>query len=72
MAIVVDANLVVVLATTDPRAPAVERHLQIWLDRGEELHAPHLLLYEVANALTRQVAAGWLAADDLADAVRLL
>ena len=66
MAIVVDANLVVVLVTKDPRAAAVERRLQGWVDAGEELHAPLLLWYEVANALTRLSAAGRLPAGDLA------
>jgi predicted nucleic acid-binding protein len=68
VAVVVDATLVVVLATRDPRAGAVEQHLQTWLDHGEELHAPHLLPYEVASALTRLIAAGQLAVDDLAEA----
>jgi predicted nucleic acid-binding protein len=66
VAIVVDANLVVVLATKDPRASKVERHLRAWLDAGEPLHAPLLLPYEVANALTRLLVAGRLAASDLA------
>lgn len=67
MAIVVDANLVVVLATRDPRVLLVERHFQAWLDVGEDLHAPDLLLYEVANALTRLIVAGRLTIDDLAE-----
>lgn len=67
MAIIVDANLIVVLVTQDPRAVYVERQLQAWIDAGEELHAPDLLRYEVANALTRLIGAGRLSADDLAE-----
>lgn len=65
MAIVVDATLVVVLATRDPRVDAVEHRVQTWVDQGEELHAPSLLPYEVANALTRLVAAGRLKPSDV-------
>lgn len=42
-----------------------ERQMQVWLDTGEELHAPALITYEVANALTRLVAAGRLPANNL-------
>ena len=58
MAIVLDANLVVVLVSGDPRRPIAERLLRGWIDAGEDLHAPELLPYEVANGLTRLVAAG--------------
>lgn len=63
MSVVVDANLLVVLALNDPRAPAVEARLRSWADEGEPLHAPQLLRYEAASALTRAVAAGHLEAD---------
>ena len=63
MTVVVDANLLVVLALNDPRAPAVDRHLREWASAGEALHAPALLRYEAANALTRAVVAGHLARD---------
>ena len=72
MAIVVDANLVVVLASKDPRVGTVERYLQTWLDAGERLHAPTLLSYEVANAVTRLIVAGRLAAEDVAEAWALV
>jgi predicted nucleic acid-binding protein len=72
VAVVIDANLVVILAAKDPRAGMVERHMQAWLDAGEELHAPSLLPYEVANALTRLIAAGRLASGDLAEAWALV
>jgi predicted nucleic acid-binding protein len=58
VAIVVDANIVVVLTSGDPRQSVAQQHLQQWIEVGEELHAPVLLQYEVANAYTRLVAAG--------------
>ncbi len=58
MAVVIDSNLIFVLAAGDPRAPAVADLLAGWLESDEELHAPYLLPYEVANALARLVAAG--------------
>jgi predicted nucleic acid-binding protein len=61
--VVIDANLLVALALNDPRAPAVDRHVREWASAGETLHAPALLRYEAANALTRAVAAGHLARD---------
>lgn len=71
MPIVVDANLVVVLASRDPRAGTVERHLVSWLEAGEDLYAPALLPYEVASGLTRLSAAGRLSAEELDTAWRL-
>jgi len=71
MSIVVDANLVVVLASKDSRAGAVERHLESWLEAGENLYAPALLPYEVASGLTRLRAGGRLPAEELDTAWRL-
>lgn len=68
MSVVIDANLLVALALNDPRAPAVDRHLREWASAGETLHAPELLRYEAANALTRAVVAGHLARDHVATA----
>jgi hypothetical protein len=62
MAVVVDASLLVVLVSADPRPPAVEGRMRAWLEVGEELHAPELLPYEVASGLTRLVAGGVFAA----------
>lgn len=58
MAIVVDANVLVVLASGDPRKKAAEARILGWITAGEDIHAPALLPYEVANGLTRLVAAG--------------
>ena len=65
MTVVVDANVVVALSLDDARAGVVERQLRDWSDAGESLHAPSLFRFEVASALTRNVAAGRI---DLADA----
>jgi predicted nucleic acid-binding protein len=65
LTIVLDSNVVVALVTKDERAAAVGRQMQTLGGEGEVLHAPSLLSYEVANALTRKVVAGEL---DLADA----
>jgi predicted nucleic acid-binding protein len=61
LSVVVDANLLVALALNDPRAAAVDRQLRAWASAGETLHAPELLRYEAANALTRAVVAGHVA-----------
>lgn len=61
MAVVIDANLLVVLALDRAKAGAVEERLRAWRAAGESLHAPSLLRYEVASALTRAVDAGQLA-----------
>jgi predicted nucleic acid-binding protein len=68
LSVVIDANLLVALALNDPRAPAVDRHLREWAAAGETLHAPELLRYEAANALTRAVVSGHLAQDRVATA----
>jgi len=65
LSVVVDANLLVALALNDPRAPGVDRQFRQWAETGETLHAPELLRYEAANALTRAVVAGQLAADQV-------
>jgi predicted nucleic acid-binding protein len=56
--IVLDANLLVVLVSGDPRGNQVQQHLLNWLTDGEELHAPALARYEIVNALTRLIVAG--------------
>jgi predicted nucleic acid-binding protein len=66
MAVVVDANLIVALATRDPRRTAVRAQFESWAENDEALHAPALLQYEVANALAR-LRALELIADDVID-----
>jgi predicted nucleic acid-binding protein len=75
MAVVLDASLMVAVVSGDPRADAVSARLAGWLASGDELHAPAMTPFEVANGLTRLVAAGamphdrvglaWEAVEDL-------
>lgn len=58
MSIVVDASVLVVLISGDPRSGAAQTHLRQWIAADEDIHAPALLPYEVANGLTRLVAGG--------------
>jgi predicted nucleic acid-binding protein len=68
LSVVLDANVLIVLALDRRRAVAVEELLRTWKAEGEELHAPALLRYEVANALAQAVSAGQLASEAVADA----
>ena len=70
MPVVLDASVLVVLASGDPRKPAAQTRIRGWIEAGEELHAPMRLPYEVANGLTRLVAAGALPRGQLAEAWR--
>jgi predicted nucleic acid-binding protein len=63
MAVVLDASLLVAVVSGDPRADAVSARLAGWLASGEDLHAPALTLFEIANGLTRLVAAGAMPED---------
>jgi len=77
VSVVVDASLVVAMVLTDQRQRAVRTHLETWLDAGthletwldagEELHAPGVLPYEVANVLARLVFDGALESNDVAE-----
>lgn len=72
MSIVLDANLLVVIMANDARAPAVNSRIQEWINADVALHAPYLLPYEVANAMTRVIKAGALPVEQLADEWSLL
>jgi predicted nucleic acid-binding protein len=63
MAVVLDASLLVAVVSGDPRAKEVSDRLAGWLVSGEQLHAPALTPFEVANGLTRLVAAGAMPED---------
>ena len=65
MAIVLDANLLIVLVSGDPRREQVLAQMPEWLQQNTPLHAPHLLPYKVANALTRAIAGGQFSRADL-------
>lgn len=69
MLVVLDASLVVALAVVDRRAPSVEVRLRRLADQ-DTLHAPSLLTYEVANGLTRLIAASQFPNERLFDAWR--
>lgn len=70
MTVVLDSNLAAALALDPERAPAIEARLRSWEEAGESLHAPSLFRFEVANALTRSIAAGAIDSTDAAVAWR--
>ncbi len=68
MTAVLDANLLVALVTRDPRRPVVAAQFEAWDEAEEPLHAPALIRYEVANALTGLLAAQLIVDADLDEA----
>lgn len=66
--IVVDANLLVTMASGDVRGNRVIEKFSEWLDNNNALHAPLLAQYEVLNALTRLVARRFLSSETVYDA----
>lgn len=67
MSVVVDASLIVALVVADERQAAAQAHLEGWVDSGEDLHAPAVLPYEVANVLARLIFDGDLEVDSIAE-----
>ena len=67
MSVVVDASLIIALVVADERQAAAQARLESWVESGEDLHAPAVLPYEVANVLARLVFDGDLEADGIAD-----
>ncbi len=67
MSVVVDASLVVALVVADERQATTAVRLEGWIESGEDLHAPAVLPYEVANVLARMAFDGDLEAGDIAD-----
>jgi len=63
VAVVVDASVVLVLVSGDSRREAAQRAMREWVTRGERVHAPSLMPYEVASGMTRLIHAGALPAD---------
>ena len=63
----VDASLIIALLVADQRQVAVRAQVERWVDVGEELHAPAVLPYEVANVLARLVFDGDLPPEDVTD-----
>jgi predicted nucleic acid-binding protein len=70
MPIVVDSNILIVYSTDDARRSRARTRIRDWIESGDSLHAPTLTRYEVANALTRLIAAGMFPADRLDDVWR--
>ncbi len=64
MTVVLDSNVAVALALDAERAPVIEERLLAWEEAKEALHAPSLFRFEVANALTRNIAADKIDAAD--------
>jgi predicted nucleic acid-binding protein len=58
LTVVLDSNVAVALVLDAERAPTIERQLREWEEADENLHAPSLFRFEVANALTRNIVAG--------------
>jgi predicted nucleic acid-binding protein len=57
VSVVIDSNLLIVLVTGDPRGDMVSAQFSRWIEQNTRLHAPDLVPYEVANALTRAIVA---------------
>src|ERR1700722_7812451 len=64
--IVVDASAILEVLLRTPVAPAIEERL---FERGETLHAPHLLDLEVLQVLRRYAAAGEISAERAREAL---
>lgn len=67
MSVVVDASVLVALVVADERQAIARAHLEGWVESGEELHAPAVLPYEIANVLARLVFDGDLESDSIAE-----
>lgn len=65
MSVVVDASLLIALVVADERQASAQAHLEGWVESGEDLHAPAVLPYEIANVLARLVFDGDLGADSI-------
>ena len=64
--IVVDASAILEVLLRTPAAPAIEERL---FERGETLHAPHLVDLEVLQVLRRYAAAGEISAERAGEAL---
>jgi predicted nucleic acid-binding protein len=67
VSVVLDANVLVALLVADEHQPAARAHVEEWLGAGEELHAPAVLPYEIANVLARLVFEGALTGQDVTE-----
>jgi predicted nucleic acid-binding protein len=72
VSVVIDSNLLIVLASGDPRKETVRGVIRGWISEGRAMHAPSLLPYEVANGLTRLVSVGMFPEERLEEAWRTI
>jgi predicted nucleic acid-binding protein len=75
LSIVLDASLLVAAATASPQHTAARGRIDRWVGAAEDLHVPHLFMYEVASAVTGLEADGQLsgrARDDVWDLIDVL
>jgi predicted nucleic acid-binding protein len=72
VSVVIDSNLLIVLVTGDPRGEKVSAQFKNWIEQNISLHAPDLVPYEVANALTRAIVAQTFDRQVLSDAWTLI
>lgn len=66
MTVVVDASLIIGTVAGDERQPAVQAQMVAWKEAGEDLNAPGVLPYEIANVFARWVFDRTLAGDGVA------
>ncbi|HEU0190177.1 MAG TPA: type II toxin-antitoxin system VapC family toxin [Mycobacterium sp.] len=67
MSVVLDANVLVALLVGDEHQPAAQVRFEDWFAAGEDLHAPGVLPYEIANVLARLVFEGALDVSDVTE-----
>lgn len=67
MTVVVDAGVIVALVVVDERQQLARQYLEDWLRADEQLHAPAVLPYEIANVLARMVFDQVLQLDEITD-----
>ena len=67
MSVVVDASVIIALVVADENQGTVRGRVQGWLDAGDDLHAPALLPFEIANVLARLVFDGVLDLSEVSD-----
>lgn len=70
MELVIDANVLAALVTDREGSGVIRHHLVRWTAAGATLHAPILMRYEVASALTRAAAREGVPRIDVAQAWR--
>ena len=67
MSVVIDASVIVAVLVADERQVEARGHLEGWLAAGEELHAPAVLPYEIANVLARLVFDGAMQVSEVSE-----